>query len=238
MTTTVDETARIGRLLDAQAKAEALFAEAHARALIQPGIAETTISDSLRDLANELFGVRRYWHKRLVRSGPNTLAPYEGNPPDRAIDDDDILILDVGPIFQGWEADIGRTIVFGNDATKLRLQADVDRIWAIGRKHFHASPDITGSEMYEFMVGLIRGSGYRHDLGFAGHLVGEFPHEALNFPDVSATPQELACYIAPENHLPMRRLDAQGRQCHWILEVWAEHEANGYAGFTEQLLDL
>ena len=31
-----------------------------------------------------------YWHKRIVRSGPNTLLPYRENPPDRAIGTDDI----------------------------------------------------------------------------------------------------------------------------------------------------
>ncbi|MBL0183682.1 MAG: M24 family metallopeptidase [Chitinophagaceae bacterium] len=37
------------------------------------------------------------------------LHPYNGNPPDRVIEEDDIVFLDFGPIFNGWEADLGRT---------------------------------------------------------------------------------------------------------------------------------
>jgi len=236
--TTLDEADRVTNLLDAQSKAQQLFDEAMARGLVQPGISDATISDSFRDLANEMFGVRRYWHKRLVRSGENTLAPYKENPPDRTVGENDIMILDFGPIFAGWEADLGRTLVFGDDPQKLRLQADVERIWDAGREHFDSTPDIRADEMYEHMVGLIREAGYEHDLGFAGHLVGEFPHEALNFPESGATQEEIECYISPGNALPLRRSDRHGRQCHWILEVWAKHPENGYAAFKEQLLDL
>jgi Xaa-Pro dipeptidase len=238
MTSTVNEADRIEQLLAAQAKAEELFSAALAQGLVRPGISESTISDGVRDLANEMFDVRRYWHKRLVRSGPNTLAPYKDNPPDRVLGDDDIMILDLGPIFEGWEADLGRTIVFGKDTTKLEIAAHADRVWAAGRDYFRTRPDITGSELYHFVLEQIEGAGYGHGIGFAGHLVGEFPHEALNFPEGSATPEEMACYIAAENHLPMRRVDSRGRPCHWILEVFVVHEENGYGAFTEQLLDI
>ncbi len=50
-----------------------------------------------------MFGVSRYWHKRIVRAGPNTLQPYRQNPPDRVIGEDDIAFCDFGPIFEGWE---------------------------------------------------------------------------------------------------------------------------------------
>jgi Xaa-Pro dipeptidase len=28
-------------------------------------------------LAEEMFGISKYWHKRIVRAGKNTLAPYD-----------------------------------------------------------------------------------------------------------------------------------------------------------------
>jgi hypothetical protein len=76
------------------------LSEAQARGLIVSGVTESAMNNSLRAFANDLYGVRKYWYKRLVRSGPNSLAPYEGNPPDRVVQDDDIVIVDLGPIFR------------------------------------------------------------------------------------------------------------------------------------------
>ena len=118
--TTYDEATRVERLLDAQAKAAELFAEIETRALIAPGKGERAVSDEIRDLADKLFGVRRFWHKRIIRSGPNTLHPYRENPPDRVIEADDIVFADFGPLFEDWEADFGRTFVLGEDPVKHR----------------------------------------------------------------------------------------------------------------------
>ncbi len=42
--------------------------------LTRPGIAKTEISESIYGLAAQMYGISRYWHKRIVRAGPNTLA--------------------------------------------------------------------------------------------------------------------------------------------------------------------
>lgn len=77
MTMAIEPEPRRGaRLLDAPAKAETLFAEVEARGLIAPGRRETELSAGIRDLAGELFGVCRFWHKLIVRCGVNTLLPY------------------------------------------------------------------------------------------------------------------------------------------------------------------
>src|SRR5882757_9919091 len=112
-------------LLDAQQKAQALFEEVETRKLIRPGVAETEINDSIYALAAQMYGISRYWHKRIVRAGRNTLAPYDENPPDLTIGEDDILFLDLGPVFEEWEADFGRTFVVGSDSVKLKLRDDV-----------------------------------------------------------------------------------------------------------------
>ena len=51
------------------------------------------------------------------------------NPPDLIIQKDEILFLDFGPVFNGWEADLGRTYVVGNDPLKLKLKRDVEAAW-------------------------------------------------------------------------------------------------------------
>jgi Xaa-Pro aminopeptidase len=229
--TTVDERERAERLVAAELKAERLFAEVTDRGLIAAGLRESDVSDRVRDLGAELFGTRRHWHKRIVRSGPNTLQPYRENPPDRTIEADDIVFLDFGPIFSEWEADFGRTYVLGDDPVKHRLRADLPRIWAAGRAHFEAEPAITGAQLYAHVVGLAEAAGWEFGGSHSGHLVGEFPHETVDG-------ERIESYIAPGNPSPMRGHDRVGRQCHWILEVHLVDRDRRIGGFFEQLLTL
>jgi Xaa-Pro dipeptidase len=228
MTTT--EQVRMDALRDAERRAAALFDEVVARGLIVPGIGERELSDQIRTLANEHFGVRRFWHKRVVRAGINSIEPYASNPPDRRLESDDIVFLDFGPLFADWEADFGRTYVLGDDPVKHRLVADLERIWEAGREHFAAHPAITGAQLYEHVTGLIAAAGWGHATSHVGHLIGEFPHERINGDEVES-------YLAPGSDQPMRRPDAAGRDCHWILEVHLVAPDRTYGGFFEQLLD-
>ena len=218
-------------LLDAQNKAEQLFAEIERSGMIRAGVRETQLSDEIRDLAAEMFGVERHWHKRIVRAGDNTLQPYRKNPPDRIIAEDDILFCDFGPIFDRWEADFGRTFVLGDDAGKRALRDDLPRVWAKGRDYFDSHPDVTGAELFDHVVALSREAGWEFGGPHAGHLVGEFPHELIDGDRIES-------YIAPGSDNPMRRTDRTGRVCHWILEVHLTDPARGFGGFYEELLDL
>lgn len=120
-TVVYDSSERAAYLLDAQTKAIQFFNEIEQN-LIRSGISENTLSDEIYQLGNARFGIRTHWHKRVVRSGPNALRPFEDNPPDRVIKEDDILVIDLGPVFESWEADFGRTYVLGNDPNKLKIR--------------------------------------------------------------------------------------------------------------------
>lgn len=109
-------------LVIAEQKAKELLNAAEQKGLIVPGKSESELAEEIANLAKELFGIGNFWHKKIVRAGANTLHPYNGNPPDRVIQDDDIVFLDLGPVFNGWEADLGRTYVIGNDPLKLKLK--------------------------------------------------------------------------------------------------------------------
>lgn len=231
MTALGADTDRIAALRDAEAKAAALFDEVVARGLVVPGKTERELSDEVRDLGGELFGIRRYWHKRIVRAGVNTLEPYRSNPPDRVLGTDEILFFDFGPIFEEWEADFGRTYVIGDDPAKHRLVEDLPRLWELGREHFAAHPDLTCAAMFAHMTRVIADAGWGSPTTHTGHLVGEFPHEKVNGDEIDS-------YITAGNDLPMRRLDRAGRPCHWILELHVVDRERGFGGFHEQLLDI
>ncbi|MYX31089.1 M24 family metallopeptidase [Streptomyces sp. SID8381] len=226
-----DEPTRAARLLEAQDKAARLFSEIEARGLVAPGEGERAVSDRVRDLANELFGTTRHWHKRIVRSGPNTLAPYRENPPDRVIAADDIVFADFGPIFEEYEADFGRTFVLGDDPVKHRLRADLPEVFAAGKRHFASHPEITGAALHAEVARLAAEAGWELGGWHAGHLVGEFPHEKIDGADTES-------YITPANDTPLRRTDKAGRTCHWILEIHLVDRTRGFGGFHEELLTL
>jgi Xaa-Pro aminopeptidase len=226
-----DEDIRAARLLDAQGKAAGLFAEIGTRGIIRPGVTEVQASDEIRDLAADMFGGERHWHKRIVRAGPNTLQPYRKNPPDRQIAADDIAFADFGPVFEEWEADFGRTFVLGSDQVKQRLRDTLPGVWEAGREHFRSQPGITGEQLYALMVELAGQAGWQFGGEIAGHLVGQFPHEKI-------AGEAIESYIAPGSGQPMRRPDRSGRTCHWILEVHLVDRERQIGGFYEELLDL
>lgn len=225
------EQARAKQLLEAQAKAETLFHEVEARGLIRAGITESGLNEDIYALAAEMYGITTYWHKRIVRAGANTLLPYAENPPDLTIQTDDILFVDLGPVFEQWEADFGRTYALGSDPAKHKLRQDVGLAFAAGKKYFEEQPNITGAELYSYAQALAAQFGWEFGGPIAGHLIGQFPHERIPEDKVSL-------YIHPESHLSMRSLDDKGYMRHWILEIHFVDKERQIGGFYEELLTV
>lgn len=215
----------------AQALAAELFEAIVSEGIIAAGVTETGASDAIARLAADRLGVERHWHKRIVRSGPNTRCTYAEDPPDRVIEDDDIVFGDFGPIFAGWEADFGRTWVLGDDPEKLRLRDDLSVVFDEGRALLGSNPELTGEQLYLAMTDAAQRRGWEFGNHHCGHLVGQYPHEDFEGP-------------RPVSHLmlgstePIRRPDPSGLAAHWILEVHLVDPVQGYGGFFEELLTL
>jgi Xaa-Pro dipeptidase len=225
------EEALISGLLDAQAKANTLFAEVEARKLIRSGAMESEINEGIYALAAQMYGISRYWHKRIVRAGRNTLAPYDENPPDLTVGKDDVVFLDLGPVFEEWEADFGRTYVVGEDPLKHKLCRDIESAFANGKRYFQEHPDITAAELYAYAQQLARQAGWEYGGPIAGHLIGVFPHEKI-------AGDKVTLYVHPNNHNRMRIPDATGRERHWIFEIHFVDRARQIGGFYEELLTI
>jgi len=225
------EEQRASELLEAQARAEALFRQVEARRLIRPGITEKGLNDEIYTLAQELYGITTYWHKRIVRAGKNTLLPYAENPPDHTIGEDDILFLDLGPVFEQWEADFGRTFVLGSDPLKLKMCQDIKSAFADGKQFFNDHPGITSREFFHYVESLAVKYNWEFGGPIAGHLIGQFPHERI-------ADDKVTLYVHPKSDLPMRSLDEEGRQRHWILEIHFVDREREIGGFYEELLTV
>ncbi|MEO8086700.1 MAG: M24 family metallopeptidase [Bacteroidota bacterium] len=217
------------KLMEAEANALHLFNEIEKRNIIVAGKSETQINTEVYNLAFELFGIEIYWHKRIVRAGINTLQPYDENPPDLILQEDDILFLDFGPVFEEWEADFGRTYVIGKDPLKHKLKKDIEVAWYEAKEWFHKQTKLTGAEYWKYINQLALQYGWEYGGQLGGHLIGHFPHERLEA-------KNYGLYVHPENHNDMFLPDANGNTRHWILEIHFVDRKNKIGGFFEQLL--
>jgi Xaa-Pro aminopeptidase len=212
----------------AEQKTRELFEMAEALGLIVPGKTERQLNDEVVALARDVFKVEHFWHKKIIRAGINTMEPYGSNPPDRVIEEDDIVILDFGPVFDGFEADLARTFVIGNDPLKLRLKKDVEDAWQEANAWYGQQRRLTGSDFYHYITALTGRFGYEYGGEIAGHIVGPYPHEQLG-------PGNLGLDIHPENHQGMFNKDPEGADRNWILEIHFIDRKNRIGGFFEQL---
>ena len=108
--------------------------------LIRAGVSEREVENAIGELAAREFGVEKHWHRRIVRAGPNSVTIAGDNPPVRTIAADDIVYVDLGPVFEAWEADIGKSYVLGEDALKHKLAADLPRLFETVQAHYRKDP--------------------------------------------------------------------------------------------------
>ena len=217
-------------LIHAQQLAKELFETVEKRGLILPGKTETQLCNEIVQLAKDEFDVVHHWGKKIVRTGINTLQPYMADAPEQVIQKDDILFLDFHPVFNGWEADLGRTYVLGNDPLKLKLQKDVERAWHEGKDWYFKQDRLTGAEFFTYATSLAEKYGYEFGNAISGHIIGAFPHEQPH------DPLDLCLDVHLDNHTDILQLDMNGHPRHWMLELHFVDRKNNIGAFFEQLL--
>ncbi|HEX3168813.1 MAG TPA: M24 family metallopeptidase [Chitinophagaceae bacterium] len=218
------------KLLNAQDISVQFFKAIEENNLIIAGKSEEQLNSEICDLALNRFGIEKHWHKKIVRTGKNTLAIYPDNPPNRIIEKDDILFIDLGPIVDGYEADIGRTYVLGKNPRKLKLKNDVEAAWYDIQDWYQQHTTLKASEFFQYIAKKAEEFGWKFGGEIAGHIVGEYPHEQ------PSDPKSLELDIHPENHNDMFLPDANGNERHWILELQFIDRKNELGGYFEQLL--
>jgi Xaa-Pro dipeptidase len=213
----------------AQDRAAELFGAIEDRRLIRPGQTEEGVSRAIFALAASAFGVARHWHRRVVRSGPHTRMLFRELPPDRRIEEDDIVSLDLAPVFGDLEADFGRSYVLGTDPEKLRLVSDLAAVFRDCQELYADTPAMTGRELFAQVGRASTRRGWTFGGLHAGHLIGTFP-----FPP--AERDHPRNRIRPDNEWPMNGPGPNGEPRHWILEVHLLDPTGAFGGFYEELL--
>lgn len=217
-------------LIEAEQKAFQLFSKIEDLKLVVPGKTEKELNTEVYNLAFDLFKIKKYWHKRIVRAGKNTLLPYKENPENLIIQEEDIVFFDFGPVFEDWEADVGKTYVIGNNQNMLKLKADVEKAWHEGNDFYEKNKNhLTGADFYAYTQQLAKKHGWDYGNVHCGHLIGNFPHEII-------VGEETINYIHPENNQLMSQKDKQGNERFWIYEIHFIDSKQRIGGFFEQML--
>ena len=186
-------------------------------ARVKPGMVEEDAVEMAQDILAEA-GMIRGWHDVYVRFGTNTTKTFgEASAPGVVLGNDDMVLIDIGPVFEQWEGDGGDTFVFGADPDKLRCAADARALFHIVRKKW-ATDKATGRDLYEFAQAEAARMGWELNMDLSGHRISEFPHEAHYagpLADVDFTPTAG----------PL-----------WVLEIHIRHPGRTYGAFFEDML--
>lgn len=161
--------------------------------LVKPGMIEADAKKLLKDVLAD-YGTEKIWHPPQVRFGVNTVLPF-AKPPieDHVLGEDDLFFLDIGPVFHGYESDIGETFQLGSNPQTKKLITDSKQIFELVKKHWKTS-GVNGEELYSFARSAAEERGWTLALeGASGHRISEFPHSAhyrgkLNTFDLVPTP--------------------------------------------------
>lgn len=218
------------KLLQAERLTLQLFEAVEKSNLIVAGKTESQLCLEVCDIASRQFRINEHWHKKIVRAGKNSICIYPDNPPEEIIQTNDTVILDFGPIVEGYEADLGRTYILGENARLLKMKQDVEKAWYQTQEWYHRQNSLKASTLFQYVVDKASEFGWSFGGEIAGHIVGKYPHEQ------PADPASLELDIHPSNHNDLFLTDARGEQRHWILELLFIDKQNERGAYFEQLL--
>jgi Xaa-Pro aminopeptidase len=156
-----------------------------ARELIRPGVQELFIYNQLHAAAVETAGEPLSAHL-----GNDYQCGHGGGPPraNRAAQDGELYILDLGPCYRGYFADNARTIAVNRRPTELQHKAWETIIEAHDLIAWQAKPGARCQELFNAVDDHFRQAGFGPLSHHLGHGVGlqphEFPHLSLDWDDI------------------------------------------------------
>lgn len=182
----------------------------------RPGMIEEDAVEMARDiLAGQ--GMLQGWHDVYVRFGTNTTKTF-GAPSDPGVvlGQDDIFLIDIGPVFEKWEGDGGDTFVTGTNPAYAKCARDARTLFHVVRKKWEKE-NASGKALYDFATQEAGKLGWELNLDLSGHRLSDFPHAAL--------------YDGP-----MNTLDFTPSALLWVLEIHIRDPQMKFGAFFEDML--
>lgn len=182
----------------------------------RPGMIEEDAVEMARDILAG-HGMLQGWHDVYVRFGTNTTKTF-GAPSDPGIvlGQDDIFLIDIGPVFEKWEGDGGDTFVTGTNPAYAKCARDARTLFHVVRKKWEKE-NASGKALYDFATQEARKLGWELNLDLSGHRLSDFPHAAL--------------YDGP-----MNTLDFTPSALLWVLEIHIRDPQMKFGAFFEDML--
>lgn len=166
----------------------------------------------------QAMGASHTWHPTYIRFGADTVRPpREGIDRQRRLRASDIVVVDLGPVWDGYEGDYGDTFVFGDSALHLACTTALHQVFDETRQAWLRG--LTGRELYDFAEQSAVAKGWRLARNLAGHRLADFPHalfESKQLADLDILASEMA----------------------WVLEIQLCHPTEPVGGFFEDMLML
>ncbi|MCF1488220.1 M24 family metallopeptidase [Pseudomonas sp. AA27] len=162
------------------------------------------------------MGASHTWHPTYIRFGDDTVrTPRQGIDPQRRLRASDIAVVDLGPVWDGYEGDYGDTFVFGDrplhHACVEALHAVFDETRLAWRR------GLTGRELYNVAERSAQAKGWCLERNLAGHRIADFPHVLYGqekLADLQIVPGEMV----------------------WVLEIQLCHPSEPVGAFFEDIL--
>jgi len=171
------------------------------------------------EMANEhlrQMGSSHTWHPTYIRFGDDTVrTPRQGVDKERRLQATDIAVVDLGPVWDGYEGDFGDTIVFGQHALYAACAQAARDVFSASKEAWLNG--LTGRELYDLAERVAAEGGWLLERNLAGHRVADFPHALFG-------PAKLA------------EMDIVPSDAVWVLEVQLRHPTEPIGAFYEDIL--
>ena len=162
------------------------------------------------------MGASHTWHPTYIRFGDDTIrTPRQGIDPQRKLRATDIAVVDLGPVWDGYEGDYGDTFVFGEHRLYEDCVKALHQVFDETRDAWHRG--LTGRELYDFAEQSAHTKGWRLERNLAGHRIADFPHALFGqdkLAEIEIVPSEMV----------------------WVLEIQLCHPTEPVGAFFEDIL--
>lgn len=197
------------------ARAQSIRAVAQIAGKLRVGMS-TAQAVEMADRHLHTMGAWHTWHPTYIRFGDDTVrTPRQGVHKERTLRERDIVVVDIGPVWSGYEGDFGDTFVFGDDTLYHACAQAARDVFSATKEAWKTG--LTGRALYDYAQAEAQRGGWELERNLAGHRVSDFPHALFG-------PAKLA------------EVDIVPSEAIWVLEIQLRHPVHAVGAFYEDIL--